>query len=66
MPLFPSAFWKGIFWIFMVRQAIVMWVCTIPDVWNTWNTWVFIVAEIIFIFDMASYVPGTVPDGLRE
>lgn len=48
-PLSPSAFWKSIFWIFMVRQAIVMWVCTIPDVWNTWNTGVFIVAEIIFI-----------------
>lgn len=49
MPLFPSAFWKGIFWVFMVRWAIVMWACTIPDVWNTWNTGIFIVVEIIMI-----------------
>lgn len=47
--LFPSSFWKFIFWVFVVRWAIMTWVCAFPDVWNTWNTGIFIVAEILLI-----------------
>ena len=41
MELFTSSFWKIIFWGFMVREVIVTWLCSTPDVWNTWNLGVY-------------------------
>ena len=31
----------------MVREVIVTWLCSTPDVWNTWNTGRFIVEEML-------------------
>ncbi len=45
--LSTSSFWKYIFWGFMVREGIVTWLCSTPDVWNTWNTGIFFVETIL-------------------
>jgi len=47
MELFSSPFWEYIFWGFMVREVIVTWLCSAPDVWNTWNTGIFLVTRML-------------------
>ncbi len=44
---FSSSFWEFIFWGFIVREVIVTWLCSVPDVWNAWNTGIFLVEAML-------------------